>query len=75
VPADDVGGILFAYGLAGAGGLVIAGVFGDRYPRGALLVLLIGIVAAMVGLAVLAPGAPARVVVSTAFASARVTSP
>lgn len=63
VPAPDVGGILFAYGLAGAVGLVIAGAFGDRYPRGALLALLFGIVVAVVGLAVLAPGTPALVVV------------
>jgi predicted MFS family arabinose efflux permease len=66
VPAGDVGGILFAYGLAGAGGLVIAGVFGDRYPRAALLLLLCGIVIAMLGLAVLAPGAPLRVIIGLA---------
>ncbi|HEU0207272.1 MAG TPA: MFS transporter [Pseudolysinimonas sp.] len=70
VPAADIGGILFVYGLAGAGGLVIAGVFGDRYPRAALLLLLVGIVVAMLGLAVLAPGAPVRVIVGLAIWSA-----
>lgn len=70
VPAADVGGVLFVYGLAGAGGLVIAGVFGDRYPRAALLMLLAGIVVAVLGLAVLAPGAPVRVVVGLAIWSA-----
>lgn len=67
VPAADVGGILFAYGLAGAGGLVIAGVSGDRYPRGALLLLLSGIVVAVLGLAALAPDAPLRVVIGLAI--------
>ena len=67
VPPADVGGILFAYGLAGAVGLVIAGVFGDRYPRGALLLLLSGIVIAVVGLAVFAPDAPVRVVIGLAI--------
>jgi MFS transporter, DHA1 family, inner membrane transport protein len=70
VPAADVGGILFAYGLAGAGGLVIAGVFGDRYPRAALVVLLGGIVVAVLGLAVLAPGAPVPVIIGLAVWSA-----
>lgn len=70
VPTADVGGILFVYGLAGAAGLVIAGVFGDRYPRAALLMLLAGIFVAVVGLAVLASGSPARVVVGLAIWSA-----
>jgi predicted MFS family arabinose efflux permease len=63
IPPMDVGGILFAYGVAGAIGLLIAGAFGDRYPRGALLALLVGIVVGVVGLAVLAPGIPVVVVV------------
>jgi len=67
VPSGDVGGILFAYGLAGAVGLVIAGVFGDRYPRGAILMLLAGIVVAVLGLGVLAPDDPSRVVVGLAI--------
>jgi predicted MFS family arabinose efflux permease len=70
VPAAEVGGILFAYGVAGAGGLVIAGVFGDRYPRAALLVLLGGIVVAVLGLAIFAPDAPVRVVVGMVIWSA-----
>jgi predicted MFS family arabinose efflux permease len=63
VPPGDVGGILFAYGLAGAVGLVIAGAFGDRYPRGALVLLLSGVVVAVLGLAVFAPRTPAVVVI------------
>jgi predicted MFS family arabinose efflux permease len=70
VPAADIGGILFVYGLAGAAGLVIAGVFGDRYPRAALLVLLAGIVVGVLGLAVFAPGAPVRVIIGLAIWSA-----
>jgi predicted MFS family arabinose efflux permease len=69
VAAGDVGGVLFVYGLAGAVGLVIAGVFGDRFPRGALLLLLAGIVVAVVGLALVAPDAPVRVVIGLAILS------
>jgi len=65
-----IGGILFVYGLAGAVGLVIAGAFGDRYPRGALLLLLAGIVIAVIFLAVLAPGATVLVVIGLAGWSA-----
>ncbi|HEY4153601.1 MAG TPA: MFS transporter [Pseudolysinimonas sp.] len=63
VAPGDVGGFLFFYGLAGAVGLVIAGVFGDRYPRGAFLVLLSGLVIAVLGLALFAPGTPLRVAI------------
>ncbi len=70
IPASDVGGVLFAYGLAGAVGLVIAGAFGDRYPRGALLLLLAGIVVAVLGLALFAPGTPVSVVIGLAVWSA-----
>jgi predicted MFS family arabinose efflux permease len=70
VPPADIGGVLFVIGLAGAGGLVIAGAFGDRYPRGALLLLLAGIVVAVLGLALLAPGAPVLVVIGLAVWSA-----
>lgn len=63
VASGDIGGLLFAYGVAGAVGLVVAGVFVDRFPRGALLVLAFGIVVALVGLAVVAPGTPLYVVI------------
>ena len=34
VAPDGVAGLLFAYGAAGAIGLVLAGLLGDRFPRG-----------------------------------------
>lgn len=70
IPASDIGAILSVYGLAGAVGLVIAGAFGDRFPRGALLLLLTGIVIAMLGLGLLAPGVPVRVVIGSVLWSA-----
>lgn len=39
VPSADIGALLFGFGAAGAIGLLIAGVFGDRYPRGALIAM------------------------------------
>jgi len=63
VPVADVGALLSVSGVAGAAGLVIAGVFGDRYPRGALLALCSSMAAALIALAWLAPGTPWRVVI------------
>jgi predicted MFS family arabinose efflux permease len=62
VPPADVGALLSVSGLAGAVGLVIAGVFGDRYPRGALLALCSSMAATLVAIALLAPASPWRVV-------------
>lgn len=42
-----VAGVLFLYGGAGAIGVVLAGLFADRYPRGALAAALVGIIAAV----------------------------
>ncbi|MGV8885979.1 MAG: MFS transporter [Microbacteriaceae bacterium] len=44
---DAVPGSLFAYGTAGAVGLVLAGFFGDKYPRAIVIVFLSGIIAAV----------------------------
>ncbi|MEP6841936.1 MAG: MFS transporter [Pseudolysinimonas sp.] len=63
VPAADVGALLAASGAAGAVGLVIAGVFGDRYPRGAMVALATLMVVASCALALFAPGSPLRVVI------------
>jgi DHA1 family inner membrane transport protein len=63
IPTGDISGLLFAYGVAGAAGLVLAGAFGDRYPRGALLALCAAAVVAITGLALVAPGVPLAVVV------------
>jgi predicted MFS family arabinose efflux permease len=45
VPADEVSLLLLFYGIAGAVGLLAAGVFGDRYPRLVLNVMVIALVA------------------------------
>ena len=60
---DAVPGLLFAYGAAGAVGLLIAGVLGDRFPR-ASIASLIGSVALAVALLALTSAAPWAVVVS-----------
>lgn len=62
VASDDIGGLLFAYGAAGAVGLFIAGALGDRFPRGALLVLLAGVAVSVAALALFTAGSPVRVV-------------
>jgi DHA1 family inner membrane transport protein len=63
VPAGDVGALLSASGVAGAVGLVIAGTFGDRFPRGTLLALCSLLAASLIALALFAPGSPLRVVI------------
>jgi predicted MFS family arabinose efflux permease len=50
LPADGVSGALFAYGAAGAIGLILAGVFGDRFPRGAVIVAVSGGMASIAAL-------------------------
>jgi DHA1 family inner membrane transport protein len=62
VPPDGISLLLVVNGAAGAIGLVAAGVVGDRWPRGALLVMLAGVVVSLIGLALFAPGSiPATV--------------
>ena len=57
VPAGDVGALLFVYGMAGAGGLVIAGtVFGPRPQFGLLLAL--GVTGLAVALLAVFAGVP-----------------
>ena len=48
---DAVAGLLFVYGAAGAVGLVLAGVFGDKYPRGAFSAMLCSVIVVMAVLA------------------------
>ena len=47
VPEAAVSPLLFAQGLAGAVGLVLAGRFGDRFPRASLLIFLTGVLVAV----------------------------
>ena len=44
---DAVPGLLFAYGVAGAVGLLLAGIFGDRFPRASVTVFLLGVMGAV----------------------------
>ena len=50
--------VLLVFGAAGAAGVALAGVLGDRYPRALLPIMLAGVVAAVAGLAVIGLGAP-----------------
>ena len=52
--ADAVGAMLFVSGAAGAIGLLLSGVFGDRYPRATFSIMLGAVAAAMVLLAAFA---------------------
>lgn len=59
--AAAVAPVLLAFGAAGAAGVALAGVLGDRYPRALLPIMLAGVIAAVVGLALIgaAPAASA----------------
>ncbi len=46
-----ISGLLFVYGAAGAIGLVLAGAFGDRFPRGSVNVALAGVTVSVLALA------------------------
>ncbi len=61
---DSVPGLLLAYGIAGAVGLILAGIFGDKYPRTTFSAFLIGVITSVV---VLALSASSPVVVMIAF--------
>lgn len=60
--AGAVAGILLLFGAAGALGVVLAGALGDRFPRGLLPVLLVGVTLSVAGLAVAAESQPAVIV-------------
>lgn len=67
--AADVAAILLLFGAAGAIGVVVAGVLGDRWPRALLPTLLLGVVLSVAGLAAV-PGAPLAVIVLVTLWSA-----
>lgn len=60
-PAGAVGGLLFVFGLAGIGGVVVVGRLLDRYPRGTLALTVGGQALALLGLSLLS-GQPGAVV-------------
>ena len=65
----DVAGILLLFGAAGALGVVVAGVLGDRYPRSLLPVLLVGVAVSVAGVALLSEVQPAVVVFLTLWSA------
>ena len=61
IAPDGVAGLLFAYGAAGAIGLVFGGIFGDRFPRASVAVALAGVVASVAALGAFGTSPPAVV--------------
>ncbi len=53
-PAESVAGVLLLFGAAGALGVAVAGVLGDRFPRSLLPIMLLGVIGAVLGVAALA---------------------
>jgi DHA1 family inner membrane transport protein len=66
---DAIPGLLLGYGLAGAVGLILAGAFGDRYPRTTFAAFLIGVILSVFTLA-LSADSPTLVVVAFVLWSA-----
>jgi DHA1 family inner membrane transport protein len=56
VSSDNVSLLLLFYGIAGGGGLLLAGVFGDRFPRLTLNLMVAGLVVFMIATALFARG-------------------
>ncbi len=67
VPTDSISLLLLVYGAAGAVGLLLAGLFGDRYPRAAPLTAAVGVAVGISLLALLAPGSPPAVFILAAI--------
>jgi DHA1 family inner membrane transport protein len=63
VPTSEISTLLFVYGAAGALGLVVSGLLGDRFPRGALIVSGLALALVVALLALLSPGIPPAVFV------------
>jgi predicted MFS family arabinose efflux permease len=70
VPDDEVSILLLFYGIAGAVGLLAAGVFGDRYPRLVLNVMVIALVAFILLTAVGARGVGLTIVIMALWSAA-----
>ena len=63
VPADGVSLVLLFFGIGGAVGLLVAGAFGDRYPRLTLNLMVVFLVVAIVATALFARGVVPAIVV------------
>jgi predicted MFS family arabinose efflux permease len=66
--------VLFAYGVAGIGGIALTGWVTDRRPRLAVTACAVGLTAALFGLALLAPGSPVVTVAAVAVWGAAFTA-
>lgn len=62
VSGDHVSILLLFYGIAGGAGLLLAGLFGDRYPRLTLNLMVAGLVVFIVGTALFGHGLVATIV-------------
>lgn len=62
VPDDYVSLVLLFYGIAGAAGLLVVGIFGDRYPRLTLNLMVVGLIVFIVATALLGRGLVATIV-------------
>ncbi|UYN83396.1 MAG: MFS transporter [Microcella sp.] len=58
----SVAGVLLLFGAAGAVGVAAAGVLGDRFPRGLLPVLLVGVIVSVTAVSAFAAVPPAVIV-------------
>jgi DHA1 family inner membrane transport protein len=56
VPDDQLSLLLLFFGLGGGAGLLVAGIFGDRFPRLTLNVMIVGVVASIIATALFARG-------------------
>jgi predicted MFS family arabinose efflux permease len=70
VADDSVSLLLLFYGLAGGAGLLLAGLFGDRYPRRTLNIMTITLVAAIVATALFARGLVPAILVMMLWSAA-----
>ena len=61
VPAGAISPLLFAQGAAGAVGLLLAGRFGDRFPRAGLIVFLTGVLSSVILLGTFGAVAPVAI--------------
>jgi predicted MFS family arabinose efflux permease len=66
--------VLFAYGVAGIGGIALTGWLTDRRPRQAAAACALSLTAALLGLTVLAPGSPVATVVAVILWGAAFTA-
>lgn len=65
IPPGGVSALLFGYGAAGAVGLLLAGLFGDRFPRGSMMAMALALLGAIAVLGAGGDTMPLPVVIAT----------